>query len=78
MLQNFCSFSPDCNALLRSLNDPLSLRNSEIVVQFPFALPVAVEEKSGEELERIAEKKREQGRRLQELAAKARLEKVRA
>lgn len=36
----------------------------------------AVEEKSAEELERIAEKKRESGRRLQEQVQKQRLEKV--
>ena len=35
-----------------------------------------IEEKSAEELERIAEKKRETSRRLQEQAAKTRLEKI--
>ena len=35
-----------------------------------------VEEKSEEELAKIAERRREQGRRLQEMAAKARAEKV--
>lgn len=58
------------------LKDPLKLRASEIVVQFPFALPV-VEEKTEEELARISEKRKEQGRKLQEIAAKARMEKVR-
>jgi actin-related protein 5 len=46
------------------------------VVQFPFALPV-VEEKTGEELARIAEKRREQGKKLQEMAAEKRREKAR-
>ena len=34
------------------------------------------EEKSEEELARIAERKKEQGRKLQEMAAKVRMEKV--
>jgi actin-related protein 5 len=75
MLHNFCEVATDFNALLRTLQDPLKLRASEVVVQFPFALPVA-EEKTEEELAKIAEKRREQGRKLQELAAKTRVEKV--
>jgi actin-related protein 5 len=39
-------------------------------------LPV-VEEKTGEELARIAEKRREQGKKLQEMAAEKRREKAR-
>jgi actin-related protein 5 len=46
------------------------------VVQFPFTLPV-VEEKTEEELARIAEKRKEQGKKLQEMAAEKRREKVR-
>ena len=75
VLQNFCEFSPDYPALLRTLKDPLNLRTSERVVQFPFALPV-VEEKTEEELAKIAEKRREQGKKLQEMAAEKRKEKV--
>ena len=44
-------------------------------MQFPFALPV-VEEKTEEELAKIAEKRREQGKKLQEMAAEKRKEKV--
>ena len=76
MLHNFCEVATDFHGLLRKLRDPLNLRNSEIVVQFPFALPVT-EEKTEEELARITEKRKEQGRKLQEMAAKTRLEKVR-
>lgn len=76
MLQNLCEISTDYPALLRQLKDPLKLRASEQVIQFPFALPV-VEEKTEEELARITEKRREQGRKLQEMAAKTRMEKVR-
>lgn len=75
MLQTLCEISTDYPALLRQLKDPLKLRASEQVIQFPFALPV-VEEKTEEELARITEKRREQGRKLQEMAAKTRMEKV--
>lgn len=75
MLQNLCSFSPDYPALLRDLKDPLKLRAAEHIVQFPFTVPVQ-EEKTEEELARIAERKREQGRKLQEMAARSRMEKV--
>ena len=75
MLQNYCEFSPDYTALLRKLKDPLNLRACERIIQFPYMLPVT-EEKTEEELARIAERRREQGRKLQEIAAKSRLEKV--
>lgn len=45
------------------------------LIQFPFSAPTT-EEKTEEELAKIAERRREQGRKLQELAAKAREEKV--
>jgi actin-related protein 5 len=67
--------SPDYTALLRRLRDPKQLRAVERVIQFPFVLPPA-DERTEEEIARAAEKRREQGKKLQELAAKARLEKV--
>jgi actin-related protein 5 len=75
MLHNFCEFATDYPALLRTLRDPAVLSASSRVVQFPFTLPVQ-DEKTEEELARVAERKKEQGRKLQELAAKVRLEKV--
>ena len=75
MLQNFCEFAEDYPVTLRSLNIPANLRASERIIQFPFTLPL-VEEKTEEELARISEKRREQGKKLQELAAKNRMEKV--
>lgn len=62
---------------MRTLKDPLKLRSPEVerIIQFPFTLPTS-EEKTEEELWRIAERRREQGKKLQELAAKTRLEKV--
>ena len=67
--------SPDYTALLRRLRDPLQLRAIERIIQFPFVLPAA-DERTEEEIARAAEKRREQGKKLQEMAAKARLEKV--
>jgi actin-related protein 5 len=75
MLRNFCEFAPDYPSLLKSLKDPLNLRASEQIIQFPYVLPVQ-EEKTEEELARIAEKRKEQGKKLQEMAAKNRQEKV--
>jgi actin-related protein 5 len=51
------------------------MRASEVIVQFPFVVPVA-EEKTEEELTKIAERKKEQGKKLQEMAANKRMEKV--
>ncbi|KAH7926202.1 actin-like ATPase domain-containing protein [Leucogyrophana mollusca] len=75
MLHNFCEIAPDYPSVLRALKDPLKLRAAERIIQFPFALPV-VEEKTEEELARIAEKRKEQGKKLQEMAAKNRMEKL--
>ena len=47
----------------------------DILIQYPFTEQVVVE-KSAEDLARIAERKKESGRRLQEQAAKMRLEKL--
>lgn len=51
------------------------MTSSARVIQFPFTIQIA-EEKTEEELARIAERKKEQGRKLQEVAAKTRLERV--
>lgn len=60
---------------LASYEDPEVFKTKDRVIQFPFVAPV-FEEKSEEEQARLAAKRKEQGRRLQEQAAKARLEKV--
>jgi actin-related protein 5 len=75
MLQNHCEFTSDFPSLLRDLRDPIKLKESERIIQFPFAAPVQ-EEKTEEELAKIAERRKEQGRKLQEMAAKSRMEKV--
>ncbi|KAG0040371.1 Nuclear actin-protein involved in chromatin remodeling [Podila clonocystis] len=60
---------------LASYEDPEVFKTKDRVIQFPFVAPV-VEEKTEEEQARLAAKRKEQGRRLQEQAAKARLEKL--
>ncbi|KAG6840178.1 hypothetical protein C0991_008408 [Blastosporella zonata] len=75
MLHNFCEFATDYSSVLRTLKDPLQMRAADRIVQFPFVVPV-YEEKTEEELNRIAERRKEQGRKLQELAAKTRMEKL--
>jgi len=51
------------------------LEDRDIVVQYPYT-EVVVEQKTEEELAKIAERKKESGRRLQQQAAKMRLEKL--
>ncbi|KAJ8088694.1 Nuclear actin-protein involved in chromatin remodeling [Marasmius tenuissimus] len=75
MLRNFCEVAEDYTSLFRSFNDPNVLRAHEKIIQFPFSLPV-MDEKTEEELARAAEKRKEQGRKLQEMAAKTRMEKL--
>lgn len=76
MLQNFCEVATDLSDRLRRLRDPLEMARCERIIQFPFTAPVT-EEKTEEELAKIAEKRKEQGRKLQEIAARTRTEKVR-
>lgn len=76
IFQNVCRFSPDYTSLLRSLKDPLQLRHHERIVQFPFSAPLGESEKTEEELARLAERRRQQGKKLQELAAAKRAEKL--
>lgn len=77
MMQNHCEFTSDYPSLLRDFNDPIKLQQSERIIQFPFVVPI-VEEKTEEELNKASERRKEQGRKLQEMAAKSRMEKVRS
>jgi actin-related protein 5 len=58
-----------------SVSKPSRLSAEDRVIQFPYTVD-AKEEKTEEELEQIAERKREAGRRLQEQAQRTRLEKL--
>ncbi|KAK9727654.1 Nuclear actin-protein involved in chromatin remodeling [Basidiobolus ranarum] len=68
-------FSQDYLEELRQYEDPQYLEKKDHIIQFPFTQPV-IEEKSEEEQARIAAKRKEQAKRLQEQAAKTRLEKL--
>ena len=75
-VKRFCYLSQDYSTELSGFLDWSGLEQQrDLVVQYPFTEHVVVE-KSAEDLARIAERKKESGRRLQEQAAKMRLEKL--
>ncbi|KAF8761135.1 Actin-like ATPase protein [Rhizoctonia solani] len=75
ILHKLCEVAPDYNEKLRELADPEKMQEADRIVQFPYVAPNETE-KTEEELARQAEKKREAGRRLQEMATQKRLEKL--
>ncbi|TIA91978.1 hypothetical protein E3P99_00835 [Wallemia hederae] len=75
LLTNYCTYADDYSEFIKSMEDPDQLKKADCVIQFPYNATIP-EGKSAEELERQAEKKREAGRRLQEQAAKTRVEKL--
>ena len=75
MAQEHCYVSRNFDMEISKFLDWTGLEDRDHVIQFPYIEHVVIE-KSEEELARIAERKREGGRRLQEQAAKMRLEKL--
>ena len=75
MIRDHCYVSTSFHEELSTYLDWTGLEDRDVVVQYPFVEEVVVQ-KSEEELARIAERKKESGRRLQEQAAKMRLEKL--
>ncbi|KAJ2965498.1 hypothetical protein NQ176_g10589 [Zarea fungicola] len=75
MLKDHCYISDSYEEEIKGYLDWTGLEDRDIVIQYPFTEEVVVQ-KSAEELARIAERKKESGRRLQEQAAKMRLEKL--
>ncbi|CAN6640663.1 actin-related protein 5 [Trichomonascus vanleenenianus] len=75
LMQDHCYVSKDYDEEIAHYLDWDGLADRERVVEAPYT-PTVVVEKSAEELARIAEKRKESGRRLQEQAAKVRLEKL--
>ena len=75
MVREHCYVSQSFDKEMRGFLDWTGLECRDHIVQYPFTEHVVVE-KSEEELARIAERKREGGRRLQEQAARMRLEKL--
>ena len=75
MVREHCYVSQNFDKEIRDFLDWTGLESRDHIVQYPFTEHVVIE-KSEEELARIAERKREGGRRLQEQAARMRLEKL--
>ena len=75
LVREHCYVSTDYDTELSHYLDWTGLEDRDHVIQYPYTEHV-VPEKTEEELARIAERKKESGRRLQEQAAKMRLEKL--
>ena len=75
MVRDFCYVSTDYDQELAGFMEWTGLEDRERIVQYPYTEEVIVQ-KTEEELARIAERKKESGRRLQEQAAKMRLERL--
>lgn len=75
LIRDHCYVSTDYDRELGEYLEWTGLEDRDHVVQYPFTEHI-IPPKSEEELARIAERKKEGGRRLQEQAAKARLEKL--
>ncbi|KAJ5618811.1 hypothetical protein N7510_002795 [Penicillium lagena] len=75
LVHKHCYVSPDYDRELSGYLEWTGLEDRDHVIQYPFTEPVVIE-KTEEELARIAERKKESGRRLQEQAARMRLEKL--
>lgn len=75
LIHKHCYVSTEYDQELSHYLDWDGLEDRDHVIQYPYTEHV-VPEKSEEELARIAERKKESGRRLQEQAAKMRLEKL--
>lgn len=75
LYRDHCYHAADFKDEIRTLSDCRKLAAEDRIIQYPF-VPIATDEKTEEELARQAEKRKESGKRLQEQAAKQRLEKV--
>ncbi|KAJ9207627.1 putative chromatin remodeling complex subunit [Paecilomyces variotii] len=75
LIHKHCYVSQNYDEELSHYLDWSGLEDRDHVIQYPYTEHV-VQEKTAEELARIAERKKESGRRLQEQAAKMRLEKL--
>ncbi|PWW72977.1 actin-like ATPase domain-containing protein [Tuber magnatum] len=75
LMKDHCYVSSDYKEEVANYLKPEILLEKDRIIQFPFTETIKVE-KSQEELDRIAERRKESGRKLQEQAAKVRLEKL--
>ncbi|OAQ63148.1 chromatin remodeling complex subunit [Pochonia chlamydosporia 170] len=75
MIRDHFYVSKDYDSEIKSYLEWTGLEDRDVVIQYPYTEEVIIQ-KTEEELARIAERKKESGRRLQEQAAKMRLEKL--
>lgn len=75
MVRDHCYLSKDYDQELSKYLDWTGLEDRDHVIQYPFTEEIIIQ-KSEEELAKIAERKKESGRRLQEQAAKMRLDRL--
>jgi actin-related protein 5 len=75
MVREHCYVAQDYQSEISKYLDWTGLEDRDHVIQYPYTEEVVVQ-KSVEELAKAAEKRKESGRRLQEQAAKMRLEKL--
>ena len=75
LMREHCYVSQDFDNEMRHYLDWTGLEDRDHLIQWPFTEHI-VPEKTEEELAKIAERKKESGRRLQEQAAKMRLDKL--
>jgi actin-related protein 5 len=75
MVREHCYVSQDYDHDMRHYLDWTGLEDRDHLIQYPFTEQIVVE-KTEEELMKIAERKKESGRRLQEQAAKMRLDRL--
>jgi len=75
LIREHCYLSNDYEQELSRYLDWTGLEDRDHVIQYPYTEEIVIQ-KSEEELARAAEKRKESGRRLQEQAAKMRLEKL--
>ncbi|KAK3352995.1 ARP5-like protein [Lasiosphaeria hispida] len=75
MVRDFCYLSKDYDHEIAHYMDWTGLEDRERIIQYPYTEEVIIQ-KTEEELARVAERKKESGRRLQEQAAKMRLERL--
>ncbi|KAF3927519.1 Actin-1 [Arthrobotrys entomopaga] len=75
LVQEHCYVAQEYKAEMSRYLEMGSLDERDRIIQFPYT-EIVKEQKTEEELARIAERRKESGRRLQEQAAKMRLEKL--
>lgn len=75
LVRQYCYVSQDFSSEMSSYLDWSGLEDRNVILQMPFTEKEVVQ-KTQEELDRAAEKRKEGGRRLQEQAAKMRLDKL--